>query len=63
MKKSVFYSYVKQWMHSFGFEISSFVTVLLVFKMFENVSRFHFLANLTVISSVLYNSETNYQRW
>ena len=30
-----------------GFEISSFVTVLLDFKMFENVFRCHFLANLT----------------
>ena len=51
---------------TFGFEISSFVTVLLDFKMFENVFRRHFLANLTgyeVSSSVLYNLETNYQRW
>ena len=30
-----------------GFEISSFVIVLLDFKMFENVFRCHFLANLT----------------
>ena len=28
---------------TFGFKISSFVTVLLDFKMFENVFRFHFL--------------------
>ena len=51
---------------TFGFEISIFVTVLLDFKMFENVFRCHFLANLTgkeVTSSVLCNSETNYQMW
>ena len=49
-----------------GFEISSFVTVLLDFKMFENVFFFFFfgkLDRLRVTSSVLFNSETNYQRW
>ena len=45
MKKSVFYSYVKQWIHlALKFPVSS---VFLDFKMFENVFRRHFLANLT----------------
>ena len=60
-----------QWIHmkksdqavdTSGFEISSFVTVLLDFKKFENV-LFGKLDRLRVTSSVLYNSETNYQRW
>ena len=65
MKKSVFL-FLCQAVDTFGFEIYSFVKVLLDFKMFENVFRCHFWPNLAgaeVTSSVLYNSETNYQKW
>ena len=43
--KKICLLFLCQAVDTFGFEISSFVTVLLDFKMFENVLRCHFLAN------------------